>query len=185
MNISKLLVVILFSIIMLFPSSVSAHILDSDGAIGAVLHIDPEDDPIVGQPASFFFEIKDKNGKFKPEDCNCLFLIEEDGKQIFSQSLFQNSNNPSMATASVFYTFAKRDVYKVSVVGDPIRSGDFQPFKLEYDLRVSRESANKPTSSETTNWFSAHMVQLVGGGIVVLFLVFAIITQGRKKGLEK
>src|SRR5438045_57931 len=85
------------------PHIVSAHVLKTDGNIGAVLHIDPDDDPIAGSQASFFFEFKDIQGKFQSQNCDCTFSIAEDGKEIFSQPLFQNNSNPSLTSASVFF----------------------------------------------------------------------------------
>src|SRR5438270_44822 len=101
-----LLILLTFSFcLLIFPPSVSAHILQTDGDIGAVLHMDPEDDPIAGVQSAFFFEFKDRQNKFQPKKCNCIFEIEENGKNIYTQPLFQNDANPSLSSTSVFYTF--------------------------------------------------------------------------------
>lgn len=41
------------------PQTASAHVLQTDGSIGAVLHVDPDDNPIIGEKATFFFDLKD------------------------------------------------------------------------------------------------------------------------------
>jgi len=169
-----------------FPASASAHILATDNNIGSVLHIDPEDDPIVGQQASFFFEFKDKENKFKPQNCDCTFSLIEGGKQIYSQPLFQNNDNPSLNTASIFYTFPQKDVYKVTIIGKPTSPDAFQPFTLNYNVRVSRIADEQTTDTPNNNWFLANIGYLSAGGIVIIFLIFAFIKKHKqKKGGEK
>ncbi len=169
------------------PKNAEAHILKTDGNIGAVLHIDPEDDPIAGSQAGFFFEFKDKQNKFTPQNCDCTFSIAENGKEIFSQPLFQNSANPSLDSASLFFTFSEKNVYQVKVVGKPNNPDVFQPFTLTYDVRVARETPNSASNSNqnqnslsqttSSNWFSTHIPHIIGGAIVGLFLIFALVKQ--------
>src|SRR5882672_6466726 len=75
----KNLIIALFIILVLFfvATPVEAHFLASDRNIGAVLHVDPNDQPIAGSQTSFFFEFKDKQNKFKAENCDCTFAIDE------------------------------------------------------------------------------------------------------------
>ena len=61
----------------LFPSITQAHILITDEGIGAVVHINPDDDPIVDSLTSFFFEFKDQKNKFQPKLCDCRVVILE------------------------------------------------------------------------------------------------------------
>ena len=133
---------------LLLPISTAfAHVLQTDGSIGAVLHIDPEDDPIVGQTAGFFFEFKDKQNKFKPENCDCTFSIIEANKEIYSQPLFQNNTDPSLGSASLFFIFPQKDVYQIKVMGKPLSTQAFQPFTLKYAIRVARD---KPTTAQNS-----------------------------------
>lgn len=168
---STLLLLFLSAYFFFLPTLVNAHILKADGAIGAVLHIDPEDDPIVGQQAGFFFEFKDKRNKFQSSNCDCIFSIIQGGKEIFNQPLFKGNSNPSLTNASVFFRFPERDVYQVRVVGKPITSDKFQPFTLTYDIRVSREddinSGSKPSSS-------ANILVIISSVIFLLFIAFIV-----------
>ncbi len=161
-----------------FSTPVYAHVLKTDGTIGAVLHVDPEDDPIAGAQSGFFFEFKDKEGKFAPQNCDCTFSIIEDGKQIFSQPLFQNNPSPSLTSASIFFTFPEKNVYQVKVVGKSNTPGSFQHFTLLYDIRVARESDNQPT---TQNWILTHIPLFIGAIIVVLLITTFVIKERRKK----
>lgn len=170
-----------FAIVFYTPSA-QAHFLVTDRNIGAVLHIDPNDEPIAKSQASFFFEFKDKENKFQPTNCNCTFSIVEDSKEIYSTDLFQNNTNPSLSNASVFYTFPERNVYQIKVVGTPKTPDAFQSFVLVWNFRVDQEASVSPVSSNgqsqtNSNWFSLHAGHLIAAGAVFLFLIFALIKQ--------
>jgi hypothetical protein len=135
----RLLFVLVFSAILALPKPVLAHLLVTDDSIGAVLHVDPEDNPIAGENSSFYFEFKDTNGKFVPVNCTCIATISEDGNQIFSERLFQNTETPSLTSSSFSFTFPKRSVYQVKVSGASL-DNSFAPFSLSYDIRVDREA---------------------------------------------
>lgn len=178
---------VIFSFLLCFlapATPVFAHFLKTDGSIGAVLHIDPDDDPIAGSQSGFFFEFKDKANKFSPDKCDCTFLIIEDGKQIFSQPLFANNASPSLTSASVFYTFPERNVYQIKVVGKPQTPGAFQPFTLVYDVRVARtfdNSAQGSTNISLPSWLTVHWPHFILAGIGTIFVIFATIKQQLSK----
>src|SRR4029078_4197153 len=134
----KFVITFLFIILSLFiPGAVSAHILQKDGSIGAVLHIDPEDDPIAGIPATMFWEITDRR-PFIFEDCNCTVQVLENGRKITEEQL------PSPYFT---YTFPEKNVYQVHLIGFPKQGTSFQPFSLSYDIRVSREAPKQTQGS--------------------------------------
>ena len=154
------------------PSESYAHVLQTDKNIGAVLHMDPEDDPIAGEPSSLFFEIKDKEGKFSPAACNCRFTVTENGTKIFTQSLSSDTTTPGDGL-SVIYTFPKKDIYEIQIAGTPTKPNEFQPFSLSYTVRVER--INRANITDTSNTFSLHWIHflLIGGGFI-LFLILLV-----------
>lgn len=164
------------------PSPVLAHTLVTDNNIGAVMHIDPDDDPVAGSPANFFFEFKDKQNRFDPSKCSCVAAIYQQGQKIFSQSLFQDNSSPSLSNSSFSYTFPDKDVYELKVTGSPINGASFQSFALTYDIRVSRVSGdpNKSVYQQIADFMGGHVIHV--GVIVTLlgFIVFAIV---KKKNL--
>ncbi len=167
----KILLFVLFIISFSFLSiqTADAHVLVTDGNIGAVLHIDPDDAPVAKQQSAFFFEFKDTQNKFQPKNCDCTFSIIENVNTIYSQPLFANNTSPSLSNASVFYTFSQEDVYQVQVVGKPNTPNAFQPFTLVYNVRVD-QIANTPTS-QTPNWFVSHIGYVIIAGILVLAII--------------
>ena len=152
-----LLFLILNFSFLILAKPVSAHILKTDKTVGAVLHIEPEDDPIVGQQSGFFFEFKDTTGKLKLENCDCTFSILENGKQIYSQPLNNN----------LFFTFPQKDIYQIRLAG--------KSFSLTYDIRVEREAINKPQTDSILA--SKHLIHLIGAIIILIFVILAAIKE--------
>lgn len=186
--------IIVFILVVLFfttAQQVSAHVLKTDGSVGAVIHVSPEDDPIAREATDFYFEFKDKEGKFTPENCDCKGTIIEGGKEIYSAPLFQNSSDPSLENASFSFTFPRKNVYKVQVSGTPTTPGAFEPFTLSWDIRVARESETQPASNEqqpsdtstngTESWISQNLVRVIGLLLVVLSLAYFMGKQFTKK----
>ncbi|MBI3485917.1 hypothetical protein HY025_03125 [Candidatus Daviesbacteria bacterium] len=174
---SKILtILLLIPCYLLLVTSVEAHVLKTDGEIGAVFHTDPDDDPIANQQTGLFFDFKDKENRFSLAICDCNIIISENGKEIFSQKLQPDlSDNLS---ANFFFKFPEKNVYQIKVTGKPNAQTDFQPFSLSYDIRVDKEAdSSNQTSPNNTNWFSTHIIHLIGGIIVGLFLIFALIKQ--------
>lgn len=186
---SKLAIFLLgFFYTLLFPQGlVFAHVLKTSGSVGAVVHVSPEDDPIAGEPTDFFFEFKDKDGKFKPDNCDCKVVILKSGKEAYSAPLFQSNTDPNLTNASFSYTFPEKNVYTVKVIGNPLTPDAFQAFTLDYDIRVARESETNTSPNQTGNlntqksgfgyWVSTHIPHLIGGFLVSALLVFALIKQ--------
>lgn len=149
-----------------------AHVLKKDGPIGVVLHINPEDDPYVGQPADFFFDIKDTSNKFDASRCNCVAKILKNNQEIYSQSLD--------SSVTFVYSFPEKAIYQVILKGQPSEGSPFQPFEIKYDIRVSREQKN---SSQN---FLEHYPHLAGFGAgFIVLAIFIAIDRFRKIGSNK
>ncbi len=52
---NKYFLLIIAAVLVVLPHIGFAHILSTDGRIGAVMHIDPDDNPIAGQPTKVLF----------------------------------------------------------------------------------------------------------------------------------
>ena len=178
----KLIAILVFALTLAWPGAVYAHVLQTDGSIGAIMHVDPDDEPIVNQQSAFFFEFKDLQNKFEPKNCDCNFYISENNQLIYSQPLFQNNSSPSLENASVFYTFNKKDVYQVKVTGQPLVPGQFQNFTLTYNVRVDRESNTPSPNANSPSWISIHLIHIIGVGIILLFFLVALLKQVLDRG---
>lgn len=168
---------LLFIFFILAARPVSAHVLKADGNIGAVIHVTPDDDPIVGEKADFFFEIKDKDKKFRPEACDCTVTIAKNGNKVFSRPLFTSTNQVNFDTPVFQYTFPERAIYTILLIGQPKTANAFQPFRIQYDIRADRvsESASttpsaQPSAAWPNHWF--HYIAIAFIALVFLALLF-------------
>lgn len=168
----KLIFLSVLVILFCIHHPVSAHVLSTDGSIGAVLHITPDDDPMVGVPAYFYFEFKDKEDKFDESICTCVATIFQNGQKI---------DNILLTNSSFSYTFPQKDIYTIKVSGSTTVANSFQPFALTYDVRVSRESTNQISAGE----LNLRFWDIPGGFIVftvfVILLLLAIILYIKKE----
>src|SRR5258708_4729715 len=94
--------------ILISPISVDAHILKTDSTIGAVVHIDPDDDPIISEPAYFYFEFKDTQNKFDLKNCNCKVSIKENEKVIYNTKLESSAGSSTGTSATFNYIFPEK-----------------------------------------------------------------------------
>lgn len=146
MKFRKLLTLSLLCFMFFFTAqAVSAHILQTDHTIGAVMHIDPEDDPILNEPATFYFDFKDTAGKFTPAHCLCQLDIIQDGQSIQQLSLLTSAGSTSSMSGS--YIFSQPAVYTIRIKGES-ENNDFSPFTLDYEIRVSRTAEHVATHTE-------------------------------------
>jgi len=115
------------------PAVASAHILKVDGHIGAVLHINPDDNPTAGSSTDFVISFTDDTGGFSLPQCRCNVSILENGKTVTTQPLAASSE----AVSDNHYTFVKPGVYDMRLSGTPKAPEAFQPFTLDYEVRVT------------------------------------------------
>ena len=136
----------------LSSQTASAHVLESDGSVGAVLHINPADEPVAGEVSDIYFEIKDKKQKFQAKDCVCKLRITRDRTVIFEQPFDKDGGSS--------YTFPAQDVYTVSALGTPKEGATFEPFELNYSVRVEKgavgtANVGTPAGKDAKLWVMA------------------------------
>lgn len=185
-NFSKLL---MFIAVFLFVFSIStdkiyAHVLKTHGSIGAVIHVSPEDDPIAGESTDFYFDLKDKKNKLKSDNCDCVGVVLQNGKEIFSAPVFQNGIATGLENASFSFVFPAKAMYKVRVVGKPMDENTFDPFSLEWDIRVDRVSEkvidNTNNMQESDGTYTA--LSIVG---FIFLIIAANVLINRRYGNKK
>lgn len=164
----------------LFPIPSFAHFVKSEHGIGAVLHVDPGDDPVAGEQSNIILEFKDTNSKFNLSNCDCKIAVFEGDKEIINQDLGAVAADQSLSSVTPV-TFPEKDIYKLKVSGNS-KDGSYGAFELQWDIRVAKAREQEVVSEEKqSNWWLAHLIHLIGGFVVVGFLIFALIAQNRKK----
>ncbi|HSX58001.1 MAG TPA: hypothetical protein VLE47_01880 [Candidatus Saccharimonadales bacterium] len=163
------------------PTIASAHVLKTDGSIGAVVHIDPDDDPIIGKSANFFLEFKDTKNKFQLANCSCTYSIKKADSEVSSGAL-SPSTDSSPNSAVLSYTFPEKGVYQL-VVNGASTNNSFADFNLSYDLRISRQEGQ----TTKNNFFLQNLHFIILGIIILVFvaIVLAPKIKGFLKGLNE
>lgn len=115
------------------PTIASAHVLKIDGDIGAVLHINPDDNPTTGGPTDYILSFTDNTGKFSLPKCDCSVSIIENGQTVTTLPLVVSSDEFS----ENHFTFPQAAVYTMRFTGHAKMQGTFQPFTLDYEVRVT------------------------------------------------
>lgn len=140
-----LLIFFLWGILFFHTLIVQAHQLSTDGSISALLHVEPNDDPVIGQPTNLLFLITDTKSKFTPENCNCVVSIKDtvDNKKIFSFSISKKESSYKGTFAPVIsFTFPHKGIYTIKLDGEATKDLDFQSFNLSYNIRADKDSLN-------------------------------------------
>ena len=135
--------VAVISIFFVTSQPVFAHVLKTDGTIGAILHILPDDNPKSGTPTNYELAFKDTNDQFSLKNCNCTVTIGQGGKTLDTSPLVASSAHISKNA----YTFQKPGVYTLNVSGQPTQPNDFAPFSLTYTIRVEAGRGSKNLDS--------------------------------------
>ncbi len=169
----KILVTLFLLLSLLVPQKSFAHVVQTDGSIGGVLHVDPDDEPYAKQVSNFFVSITDRQSKFDAQKCYCGFTIYENEREIYYQDL---QDNPSKSSLNFSFIFPQKDVYKVVVKGRPSVLGAFQEFTLTYDIRVDREGSTQ-SSNQNNDFVSTHFIHLIVAAGILLFVIVAFIIQ--------
>ena len=121
-----------FGAVIAIPGIASAHVLKIDGTIGAVLLINPDDNPVSGDMTDYVLSFHDYQGHFSLPRCNCAVTVILQGKTIATEPLAVSSTEVS----ENHYRFGRPGVYTMRFTGQPKTPGAFQPFMLNYEVRV-------------------------------------------------
>ena len=121
------------AVCIMMPSAASAHVLKVDGDLGAILHILPDDAPVVGVPVTYQLSFQEGSEDFSLENCYCRISFVADGEMIMQDWLAASSARVSENTV----TFEEPGLYSFQVTGAPKAGAVFEPFTLEYSVRVS------------------------------------------------
>lgn len=160
-----------------------AHMLKTDGDIGAVIHVDPDDNPIAGEQSQLYFDVKDKTGKLSPKNCECTVHILQGDRTLTSIPLYRDSSQVNREHAVATYVFKTRGIYTILLEGKPQHENDFQPFVLSYDIRVERESQSEEKDSSERDHKKNIIDQAVPYAIVSLIAVILITYLYRKRSI--
>ncbi len=165
----------------------SAHVVQTDGSVSVLFHVDPDDDPVIGEQALLWFSVDDITSRFDPAQCDCRVSIirEESNEQLLNMPLLALTQGPSIFNYQIPFTFPEAGVYLIVITGSPKSANAFQPFTLQYDLRVTRQKGSSPSLSALLG-HSGHLLHviIVGGGTIITVIVFTVMYERDKRRLR-
>ena len=133
-----------------FSSYGLAHVLETSGSVGGVLHIDPADDPIVGADSVLYFDLQNSHGNLNLSNCVCRVVIVHDGSHVVAEARLGDDPHVEVSGSVLSYAFIfpLTGVYTVELKGN--MDGD-KEFTLSYVVRVNRggDSEESPTLLNT------------------------------------
>lgn len=168
---------------LLLVSTSYAHIVESDNTVGAVMHIDPGDNPLALEKSTVILEFKDTKSIFSLDKCECLLTLNLADKQILQIPIPPVSGQDKLS-AAIPITFPEKGVYELKISGKPKDEADFKTFELAYEVNVNepREKPSDPQpAQESKSRVSEHTIHILGGLVILLFLIFALVKQSLNK----
>lgn len=146
-----------------------AHILikDETSTKGAILHIQPGDDPVAGKPATLYFDTQSKN------DSRVIPIITNDETKV-TETLSSVQASGSLTT--IPYTFPAQGTYTLQFN----ITTESNTYTFITHKRITRGTAAHTDTAQTYFWAEA---LLLGGSIGLLFL--AILFIGRRKEIAQ
>lgn len=157
--------------VLCFPRVVFAHVLVKDTTTdsGAVLHITPDDDPVAGEQAALFYDIRDPSlAMVKPE----IMLTVTDAQGSIS-TLRAHVQGTSVSAS---YVFPRQGVYRISLL---LLHDGRQLHDFTYSQRISRGTAG-------TVHYRAPAWAEVGSTMALLSLgALAIVVFNRRDAINK
>ncbi|WP_027483868.1 hypothetical protein [Deinococcus pimensis] len=122
------------------PTAALAHELVRDGDVGALLHIEPDDDPAVAKPNPTWFEVNQRGGKaVTTTNCACVLSVYAGSYRAGAKAL----STPALKTADrrlgASVTFPKEGAYTLVLTGKAKAGATFRPFTLQFVVRAGGE----------------------------------------------
>jgi hypothetical protein len=165
----------LFFSLLLIPGMTYAHELKVGDHIGAVLHTEPNDEPIAGTTTPLYLAFKN-NGEpfiFSAYTIHTTITAESDHRAVSIPSADLQATSPDTVTFS--YIFPKKDLYTLTITGEPADASSSDPvipFSLSYDIRVDRVATGKNAYQSFLQIHSLHaIIVLIGIGIGTVITV--------------
>jgi hypothetical protein len=165
--------------LLLTTTPATAHQVKTSANVGATAHFEPSDRPQAQEQTTAWFALTKKGGvKIPLQDCRCQlrFWQKLGQKNPVTLPLVAIDVEGYQGVPSTTVTFPQPGVYVLEIAGQPIKPGNFQPFRLEFEATVvaGAKSVNKEASpiasnspQPTTSSPVSLLPYLVGGSLLL------------------
>jgi hypothetical protein len=169
----------------ILPGLAAAHEVQNDGNMSVLLHMEPQDSPIVGQEATLYFSFTEASDKFQVLDCDCQLKISNGNNVVKSLALSEVAESFGANVYTTTVTFPKKGVYTVDLAGKS-KTAAFADFHLNWFVRIERtDAAQTPIDPKVTAEDKRKMELLnrlyVGGlGVLAIGAIVIVVINIRK-----
>ena len=127
-------------VLALTASPTLAHEIARDGNVGALMHTDPDDAPLIGKPTGVFFELNQKGGRpILLAQCNCTLSVYTGGtagRAPLSHGTLRQGKGQLLSSV----IFPAAGAYTLVLAGKPkaglVAGTTFPAFKLSWVVRA-------------------------------------------------
>ncbi|MFO8040949.1 MAG: hypothetical protein R6U67_16055 [Sodalinema sp.] len=130
-----------------------AHLIKTDGNVGATFHLEPNHNPRSGEPAQTWFALTQSGGEsVSLDECDCQLEVFRGGDRsqaIATPTLTAISAEGYEDIPGAEVIFPEAGVYDLVLTGSPQNSANFEPFSLSYNVTVRPGRATAEVTSET------------------------------------
>jgi hypothetical protein len=184
--------ILLLLVMVTWPQFLFAHEVKLQNDISVTLHMEPQDDPVVGEPGELFLSFKDFQNRFNIDDCDCSAKVFSKDKVLFNGHLSEKAGESFGSNSVVINTiFPKKAIYTVSLIAKS-KTGVFPDVKMDFFVRIARESTgqtaqsrNIPQNEVSKEKFKDLAVYILPGVVLVGGVIIILIKFRSAKRREK
>jgi hypothetical protein len=136
----KYALLLAFMLLGFSSASIYSHELAADKNVGALMHIEPNDDPKVDVSSKVWFDLVKKGGqKISLDECDCIFSVYKGTTRtpVVTPTLTESTAEETKSVLSAQVTFPERGAYRLVLSGKPKGKKIFNPFTLRWTVRAS------------------------------------------------
>lgn len=121
---------------------VLAHTVEISNQVAGTLHIEPDDNPRMGEEVQAWFALTSRGGKIIPLDqCDCQLSVyalprNREDQPILTPSLQAVNVGQYQEIPGALITFPKIGSYEVEITGKANDGANFSDFNLNYTVNV-------------------------------------------------
>ena len=133
---------LLLSLLLSTTTGALAHEIARDGNVGGLLHIEPDDAPVVGQPNAFYFEVNQKGGRaVLMAQCGCTLKVYAGSLRPGAKPLSAPVLSQAKGELTGQLNFPTPGAYTLVLAGTPKAGATFAAFKLTWVVRADVSGA--------------------------------------------
>ena len=127
---------------LLLTIPVLAHNVEISNQVAGTLHIEPDDNPRMGEQVQAWFALTSRGGEIIPlSQCDCQLSVyavprNQEAQPILTPSLHAINVGQYQEIPGAWITFPKIGAYELEIAGTADNGADFPDFNLNYTVNV-------------------------------------------------